>query len=81
MLLGYPDNRVDLQLAHLKRNDSSRAPYDHTKYISSRRILMQDWADIWEIFATGKNMENVTETFGPMSERRTQFLSVVELEQ
>lgn len=80
-LLGYPDNRVDLQLAHLKRNDSSRAPYDHTKYISSRRILMQDWADIWDMFAEGRNMENVTEAFGPMSERRTRFLSVVEREQ
>lgn len=80
-LLGYPDNRVDLQLAHVKRNDSSRAPYDHTKYISSRRILMQDWADIWDIFAEGSNMEDVTEAFGPMSERRTKFLSVVEREQ
>lgn len=80
-LLGYPDNRVDLQLAHVKRNDSSRAPYDHTKYISSRRILMQDWADIWEMFVEGGNMEDATENFGPLSERRTSFLSVVEREQ
>ena len=34
-LLSYPENRVDLQLAHIRR-DSSRAPYDHTHYVSSR---------------------------------------------
>lgn len=80
-LLGYPDNRVDLQLAHLKRNDSSRAPYDHTKYISSRRILMQDWADIWDMFSEGSDMDDVTKKFGPISERRSDFLNIVEREQ
>lgn len=77
-LLGYPDSRVDLQLAPLKRNNSSRAPHDHTKYISSRRVLMQDWADIWDMFAEGGNMEGVTKKFGLTSERRNSFLNIVE---
>ncbi|NLC37278.1 MAG: tyrosine-type recombinase/integrase [Alcaligenaceae bacterium] len=80
-LLGYPDNRVDLQLAHMKRNDSSRAPYDHTKYISSRRVLMQDWADIWELFSQGHSMAEVTRQFGPLSTNRMAFLGVIEREQ
>lgn len=39
-LLGYPEKRVDLQLAHSKKSkDSSRAPYDHTKFVESRKVL------------------------------------------
>lgn len=79
-LLGYPENRVDLQLAHIK-NDASRAPYDHTKYISSRRMLMQDWADIWDDCVAGKNIVALTEKFGPMSDRRSALLRVVEREE
>lgn len=79
-LLGYPENRVDLQLAHIK-NDASRAPYDHTKYISSRRMLMQDWADIWDDCVAGKNIVSLTEKFGPMSDRRSALLRVVEREE
>lgn len=79
-LLSYPENRVDLQLAHIK-NDSSRAPYDHTKYISSRRVIMQDWADILEGFADGASLEQITEQFGPLSKRRNALLGIVEREQ
>lgn len=78
-LLIYPDNRVDLQLAHTKK-DPSRAPYEHTKYVSSRRILMQDWADILEALTQGASLQQITEEFGPMSERRSAFLKVVERE-
>ena len=78
-LLSYPDNRVDLQLAHTKK-DPSRAPYEHTKYVSSRRILMQDWADILEALTQGASLQQITEEFGPMSERRSAFLKVVERE-
>lgn len=78
-LLGYPENRVDLQLAHAKK-DSSRAPYDHTKYISSRRLIMQDWADILDALAQGTTTSQITDVFGPMSERRTQLLRVIERE-
>ncbi|KNH05065.1 Integrase [Candidatus Burkholderia brachyanthoides] len=56
-LLSYPENRVDLQLAHSKRKkDSSRALYDHTKYVSSRTLIMQDWADILDALAAGDKM-------------------------
>jgi integrase len=80
-LLSYPENRVDLQLAHSKRKkDSSRAPYDHTKYIASRKIIMQDWADILDALARGDSMSEVMETFGPLSKRRRALLKVTERE-
>ncbi len=62
-LLSYPENCVDLQLAHIKKSDSSRAPYDHTRYISSRRIFMQNWADIWDAFTAAESMEQITKKF------------------
>lgn len=80
-LLSYPENRVDLQLAHSKRKkDSSRAPYDHTKFLSSRKIIMQDWADILDALAHGDEMKKVMERFGPLSRRRTALLKVIERE-
>ena len=78
-LLGYPDKLVDRQLAH-KEKDSSRAPYDHAKFINSRRIMMQDWADIVDSLATGNSVEEVTDAFGPVSDRRNNFLKVIERE-
>ncbi|VFR31896.1 Integrase [plant metagenome] len=80
-LLSYPENRVDLQLAHSKRKkDSSRAPYDHTKFIASRKVLMQDWADILDALADGTSMSKIMKTFGPLSSRRTNLLKVIERE-
>ncbi|WP_341919615.1 tyrosine-type recombinase/integrase [Hydrocarboniphaga effusa] len=78
-LLGYPADRVDLQLAHAKK-DSSRAPYDHTKFISSRRIIMQQWADILDALAAGKSPTEVTSVFGPLSSKREELLRVIERE-
>jgi len=81
-LLSYPENRVDLQLAHSKRKkDSSRAPYDHTKYIASRIILMQDWADILDALARGDTFgKKIMEDFGTMSERRVMLWKTIEME-
>lgn len=80
-LLSYPENRVDLQLAHSKRKkDSSRAPYDHARFIASRKILMQDWADILDALARGDEMQKVMDTFGPLSKRRSALLKVIERE-
>lgn len=80
-LLSYPENRVDLQLAHSKRKkDPSRAPYDHTKYITSRKMIMQDWADILDALVRGDSLDAMMENFGPMSERRTALLRVTERE-
>lgn len=78
-LLGYPDKLVDRQLAHGQR-DSSRAPYDHTKFINSRRIMMQDWADILDALKAGKTVAQVTVMFGPLSTRRVALLKVSEHE-
>lgn len=80
-LLSYPENRVDLQLAHSKRKkDSSRAPYDHTKYIASRAIIMQDWADILDALAGGEAFSKIMEDFGPLSKRRRALLKTIERE-
>lgn len=78
-LLGYPDKQVDLQLAH-RRLDSARAPYDHARFLSSRRALMQDWADILEQLEAGLTLEQITHEFGPVSVRRAAFLGVVQRE-
>jgi integrase len=79
-LLGYPAERVDLQLAHAKK-DSSRAPYDHTKFISSRRVIMQQWADILDALAAGQSPTEVTTEFGPLSSKREDLRRVIEREE
>ncbi len=63
-----------------KEQDSSRAPYDHTKFVESRKVIMQDWADILDSLQAGKPVEGVTKAFGPMSKRRTALLRVIERE-
>lgn len=78
-LLSYPENRIDLQLAHVKK-DPSRAPYDHAKYLSSRRVIMQDWADILDQLAQGGTLQALTQQFGPLSDRRSALLRLVERE-
>ncbi|WP_298016946.1 integrase arm-type DNA-binding domain-containing protein [uncultured Castellaniella sp.] len=78
-LLGYPDKLVDLQLAH-RRRDTSRAPYDHARFVGSRTLLMQDWADILEALADGNRYAQLSQMFGPLSERRTMMLAVIERE-
>lgn len=78
-LLGYPDKLVDLQLAH-RRRDASRAPYDHARFVGSRTLLMQDWADILSALADGERYARLSQVLGPLSERRTRMLSVIERE-
>ena len=41
---------------------------------------MQDWADIWEQLAQGASIQDITNTFGPLSARREQLLRVTERE-
>ncbi len=78
-LLGYPDKLVDLQLAHRQR-DASRSPYDHARFIASRTLLMQDWADVLDALTMGNDLARITDAFGPLSRRRTQLLRVCERE-
>jgi len=42
---------------------------------------MQDWADIWDDCVAGNNIVSLTEKFGPMSDRRSALLRVVEREE
>ena len=41
----YNSNWIELQLAHVK-GDKVKAAYDHAKWLSDRKKMMQDWADI-----------------------------------
>lgn len=41
---GYDEDWVELQLAHAPSN-KTRASYNHAKYLSDRRKMLQEWAD------------------------------------
>ena len=41
---GYPQEHIELQLAHMKR-DKVDAAYNYAKYLPARTKMMQDWAD------------------------------------
>ena len=41
----YNDDWIELQLAHSSDN-KTRATYNHAKYMTQRRKMMQDWCDI-----------------------------------
>lgn len=43
--LDFDDDWIEKQLAHAEQN-KVRASYNHAKYISQRRKMLQDWADI-----------------------------------
>lgn len=41
--LGYDENVVDRQLAHVR--EGMKGVYNHAEFLSTRRTMMQDWAD------------------------------------
>jgi integrase len=43
----YPDEYIELQLAHAPRNAVSAA-YNHAQHLKGRTKMMQDWADFLE---------------------------------
>lgn len=43
--LNYESDWIEAQLAHADDN-KTRASYNHAKYLSDRRKMMQDWANI-----------------------------------
>jgi integrase len=43
--MGYRSDVIERQLAHAER-DKVRASYNHAEYMSERRAMMQDWADL-----------------------------------
>ena len=57
------DIHVELQLAHIKRNDV-QAAYDHAKYIPERRAMMARWAD----YVDRLRSEALAEMEGPHAE-------------
>jgi integrase len=42
---GFDSDWVERQLAHIEQN-SSRAAYNHAKYLAERRKMMQTWSDL-----------------------------------
>lgn len=46
----YNSNWIELQLAHVK-GDKVKATYDHAKWLTDRRQMMQDWADMVDSWA------------------------------
>lgn len=43
--LGYDEKWIEKQLAHQEAN-KTKATYDHSKHLTERRQMLQDWADI-----------------------------------
>lgn len=79
--LSYPADRVDLQLAHCKRSkDSTRAAYDHVRWLKSRRVIMEDWSAILEDLRQGVTVSCIFEKYGPTTEARQRLFRVVEVE-
>lgn len=50
---GYDHNHIELQLAHVKKDQVSAA-YDHALYLEPRRAMMQAWGDYLEGKLRGK---------------------------
>lgn len=42
--MGYEDDWIELQLAHVD-NNKTRAAYNHARYLKERRRMLQEWAD------------------------------------
>ncbi len=52
---GYPPDVIERQLAHAD-DDKIRAAYNRAEYLPERKKMMQDYADILEAMAAGKNI-------------------------
>lgn len=50
---GYDHAHIELQLAHMERNEISAA-YNHATYLTQRFTMMQAWADYLDACMTGK---------------------------
>lgn len=48
----YPQDHIELQLAHARRNAVSAA-YNHAQHLTARGKMMQEWADILEQLQRG----------------------------
>lgn len=50
--LGFPADAIERQLAHAPRN-KTRAAYNRAQYLPERRKMMQEWADLLDVLASG----------------------------
>ena len=51
----YPQEHIEFQLAHVRRN-AVAAAYNDVQHITARAKMMQDWADILEKAQRGAKM-------------------------
>ena len=49
---GYRTEVIERQLAH-KNRDKTRASYNQAEYLTERRAMMQDWANLIDLTTDG----------------------------
>lgn len=73
--LGWNDKWIETQLAHGERN-KVRAAYNHAKYLTQRRAMMQAWADYLDQLRAGKARVGLTEVERRATEAAEQVAKV-----
>ena len=68
---------IELQLAHVK-GDKTRASYDHAKWLSDRRAMMQDWANMVDAWVGNKadQQEQGCDDYPPIKPQTTIIKSI-----
>lgn len=52
--MGFSSDWIERQLAHAEPN-KVKATYNHAEYLQERRGMMQQWADLLDVYAKGEN--------------------------
>lgn len=52
--MGFSSDWIERQLAHAEPN-KVKASYNHAEYLQERRGMMQQWADLLDVYAKGEN--------------------------
>jgi len=60
---GYHPDVIERQLAHKDRNEV-RAVYNKAQYLPERRAMMQQWADMINVYARGADVVPIKRTAG-----------------
>jgi len=55
--MGYPADWIERQLAHAEPN-AVRRTYNHAEYLADRTKMMQQWADMLDVWILGES--NIT---------------------
>lgn len=56
--MGFNGDWIERQLAHIEPNGVRRT-YNHADHLEDRRKMMQHWADMLDVWAAGKGIENI----------------------